>query len=491
MPPRKPLGTSASLCSGETTASPDLTHLFFSTNKLDFAAAGLTQAPGSAYDDDLATGRVELISKTASGNIPQDPAFAATPSSGEPGGGKVVPGGAEEFLRFPAVSTDGSHVLISTATAGTPLCDGDEIGFAGCPHFTGTPIHLYMRVGGGLGVTYEIAESPTTHEPAAVNYVGMTPDGKHVYFTSEQHLTHEDESHTGRSLYMWSENEGDPTLTLISKPDPGSPPAPVTPPPAPGALRQAKLGFRGWNRKRRRDPLDHRLRRPTLLGLRRLLAGRRPRRQRHLRHRHRLQNGDIYFYSPEQLDGDRGVPGQQNLYDYRAAEATLRYVATFTPEHRCGSGFHNWSICSEGPILRLNVSPDDSHVAFLTASQLTSYDNTDAQAGCGESFEREAEEPKPGPLRCTELYSYTPAGGRSSVTPATPDGRPPSTNVFASQDGLFMTDDGRTFFSTTESLVPSDTNEGRDVYEYVDGRPQLITPGTGTAAAEAPGIARR
>ena len=46
-----------------------------------------------------------------------------------------------------------------------------------------------------------------------------------------------------------------------------------------------------------------------------------------------------------------------------------------------------------------------------------------------------------------------------------------------------MTEDGRTFFSTTESLVPADTNQGSDVYEFVDGRPQLITPGTGTATA--------
>jgi hypothetical protein len=51
-----------------------------------------------------------------------------------------------------------------------------------------------------------------------------------------------------------------------------------------------------------------------------------------------------------------------------------------------------------------------------------------------------------------------------------------------------MTNDGRTFFSTTESLVPTDTNEGEDIYEYVDGRPQLITSGTGTAQLGATGI---
>ena len=42
-----------------------------------------------------------------------------------------------------------------------------------------------------------------------------------------------------------------------------------------------------------------------------------------------------------------------------------------------------------------------------------------------------------------------------------------------------MTNDGRAFFTTDDALVHGDTNEAQDVYEYVDGRPQLITPGTG------------
>jgi hypothetical protein len=42
-----------------------------------------------------------------------------------------------------------------------------------------------------------------------------------------------------------------------------------------------------------------------------------------------------------------------------------------------------------------------------------------------------------------------------------------------------MANDGRTFFATTEPLVPQDTNGKRDIYEYVEGRPQLISTGTG------------
>jgi hypothetical protein len=41
-----------------------------------------------------------------------------------------------------------------------------------------------------------------------------------------------------------------------------------------------------------------------------------------------------------------------------------------------------------------------------------------------------------------------------------------------------MADDGRVFFASADSLVPRDQDGGKiDVYEYVGGRPQLITTG--------------
>jgi hypothetical protein len=47
-----------------------------------------------------------------------------------------------------------------------------------------------------------------------------------------------------------------------------------------------------------------------------------------------------------------------------------------------------------------------------------------------------------------------------------------------------MSDDGRTFFTTSDALVPQDTNETEDVYEYVESRPQLISSGTSAANGE-------
>ncbi len=96
------------------------------------------------------------------------------------------------------------------------------------------------------------------------------------------------------------------------------------------------------------------------------------------------------------------------------------------------------------------------HMAFLTGSNVTGYDNQ------GHS----------------EMYLYRPATDEMTCVSCLPSGEPPGPDVIASHNGKFLTDDGRTFFETNDALVPQDTNEAGDVYEYVDGRPQLITSGT-------------
>ena len=48
-----------------------------------------------------------------------------------------------------------------------------------------------------------------------------------------------------------------------------------------------------------------------------------------------------------------------------------------------------------------------------------------------------------------------------------------------SSNGLSLTDDGRVFFATREQLVLRDTNGTQDVYEWKDGKQQLISNGVG------------
>jgi DNA-binding beta-propeller fold protein YncE len=435
--------SSIGLCSGETKASGDLSHIAFSSNKLSFAengiahTPGLIKAPGSAYDNDVAAQTVTLISKLPSGkDIPQDPAVAAIPpeiSSGKGFAGIEQPGGEQEFIRFPAISTDGSHILMSTGTTVTPLCYRGTAGPKVCQRFIDTPVHLYMSIDDAVAV--EIAAGKPVH------YVGMTPEGSRVFFTSEEQLTAEDKD-TSTDLYMWSEAgqlDGHP-LTLISKGDNAG---------AAGEPGNSDGCSASWTAKC--DVLPY-----SGYAYSWLLGGKGG---NGISDSAIAANGDIYFYSPEQLDGDRGVLGQQNLYDYRGGE--VRYVTTLNPEARCENTGYNELICGEGPIERLEVTPEDTHMAFVTATRLTSYENA-------------------GHL---EMYSYTPSSGAIVCDSCNPDGKPATADVSASQDGLFLTNDGRTFFSTTEALVPQDTDEAEDVYEYVDGRAQLITPGTGTGTA--------
>ena len=49
-------------------------------------------------------------------------------------------------------------------------------------------------------------------------------------------------------------------------------------------------------------------------------------------------------------------------------------------------------------------------------------------------------------------------------------------------NGLFMSDDGRMFFSTPDALVAQDTDGVIDSYEFVSNRPQLLSSGTADRA---------
>jgi hypothetical protein len=107
--------------------------------------------------------------------------------------------------------------------------------------------------------------------------------------------------------------------------------------------------------------------------------------------------------------------------------------------------------------MRIQVTPSGSHAAFVTASQLTSYDNAGKEM----------------------MYVYDAATEGIACVSCNPTGDPPQNSVRASIFGIFMSDDGRAFWSTKDPLVDRDTNEDTDIYEYSGGRPQLISSGIG------------
>jgi hypothetical protein len=400
----------AKASSGDYQPSPDFSHLAISSNNVAFAPNGLTTAPGSAYDYDVETGSTTIISLTAGGhNIAQEPGAAGS-----------FP---EEFIFFPdtsprmvgaaainpGVSTDGSHILM--ATSGEPLN-----GYLG----PAKPQHLYMRVKDA--VTYDVSKG---HD---VNYVGMTSDGSKVFFTSPEQLT-SDDTDNSMDLYMWSE-EGD-KLTLLSKGSGGGNRDDCNASWTSGCDVVPVEGFAN-----------------TDGSLTSYLAD--------TDYPIATKSGEIYFYSPEQLDGTKGLPGAQNLYVYR--EGAAHFVTLFPNPAPETCSIQDAGACSNGPIGRIEVTPDGDHMAFVTASRVTSFDNAGFQ----------------------EMYTYDPASGKILCVSCAPDGSRPTVDVRASYTGLYMTNDGRTFFATNDPLVRRDTDEASDVYEFVDGRPQLITSGTAT-----------
>ncbi len=407
-----------SLCPGDVTASADLSHFVYASEWNAFTPEGKQTPPGSVYDNNTRTGTTEIASKQPDGK----------PIESEPGDRAGDP------LQIPAVSSDGSSILIAAggvgpcgqATCSTPPC-GSFFGPAvRCPMQAS---HLYMRV--DQAVTYDVSLGHDVH------YVGMTPDGSKVYFTTDEALLPEDEN-TSTDLYMWSAEKAkqeEPALTLISKPNEG-------------ADNEDNCNAT-WTSQCDVVPYSD----SSYCTLSSGVGG-------NCRSDNSIaaENGDIYFFSPSQLVGSLGIPNKENLYDFRNGK--LQYVTTFTAGSFCYESAISYisdSACSDTPIVRMQVSPTDSHMAFVTNSPVTGYNNA-------------------GHL---EMYTYEPSTKQIVCVSCIPSGAPPTGDVEASQDGLFMTDDGRAFFTTEDALVSGDTNHGEDVYEYVGGQPQLITTGTG------------
>jgi hypothetical protein len=410
---------------GTARLSKDGTHYAFSSANVAFTPDGLTTGSGSVYDNDIQTGTVKKISVLADGSdLPHEPG-AQTP----------------DFLNIPAVSNDGSHVLIEAPIHGacgrTSPCaqlpftcsESYEEQFAlnGCP--TNLPSHLYMRVNDA--VTYDVSEGHV------VKYFGMTSDGSKIFVSSDERLTADDHD-SSADLYVWDENTT-PHYTRISTGEGGT-----------GDTDQCAAK---WISGCGAEFVKTKLFPGTgLLGFIPLV-------QTPSDDTISSQSGDVLFYSPELLESGNGIPGARNLYLFRNGQVHL--VA---------------SLREPSVIQRMQISPDGSHIAFATDEQLTGYDNGAADGTCETGGNGIAHT---GP-RCVEMYGYESDTGRIFCASCRPDGLPPSEDVEASHGGRFMTDDGRIFFSTLESLVPSDADGLRDTYEFVDNRPQLISSGTNT-----------
>lgn len=123
---------------------------------------------------------------------------------------------------------------------------------------------------------------------------------------------------------------------------------------------------------------------------------------------------------------------------------------------------------SEGDAGAGLVSPDGAWLAFQSTKSLTSYDNTVSGQSTQEVFLYDAAANQ---LTCASCNpsGEAPVGAETSLPTATQ--RP-------------LSDGGRLLFDTREALVPSDTNEQVDVYEYENDQLSLISSGTSSTESK-------
>ncbi|MET0602499.1 MAG: hypothetical protein ABW167_10950 [Baekduia sp.] len=177
-----------------------------------------------------------------------------------------------------------------------------------------------------------------------------------------------------------------------------------------------------------------------------------------------------YFVSPEQLDGTRGADGAINMY--LAEAGTVRFVATLDGSDPV-FGAINGSV-SNSPLSRaVRFTPDGSKLLFESRAPLTGYDN----AGHIEIY-----------VHASATDSLTCASCRPSGAPPTGDaslreGPGPSSSEQFSQDPMQPANadehGDHIFFSSSDALVPQDTNGRWDVYEQTvsNGGVALISSG--------------
>ncbi len=167
--------------------------------------------------------------------------------------------------------------------------------------------------------------------------------------------------------------------------------------------------------------------------------------------------------------GDKAQAGKHNLYAWAGGAPT--FIATLLPADNAftATGW-DWAY---SPLRRTaEASPGGGWLAFSSKARLTGFDNT---GPC--IVPSGTENYKPGP--CAEIFLYQASTGELRCASCTPSGAAPAGDSVLRQlaggnaalpQPHYLTDSGRLFFDSSDSLSPADTN-GRveDVYEFEPG----------------------
>jgi hypothetical protein len=165
----------------------------------------------------------------------------------------------------------------------------------------------------------------------------------------------------------------------------------------------------------------------------------------------------LYFRAKGPAVPGQGNPEQYNLYLWH--DGSISFVANLSSD-----------LVDTSPIYtRYRLSSNARYLTFAAVERLTSYDNTDSITGQPDS----------------EVYRYDAVSKILTCISCNPDGgapegpssipgppvRPHNLTPGASPDGNVV-------FDSSDALVPNDVNGKEDVYEWENGRAQLISSGT-------------
>lgn len=157
--------------------------------------------------------------------------------------------------------------------------------------------------------------------------------------------------------------------------------------------------------------------------------------------------------------------GKPNLYFYESGAGT-RFIATLAAQDGAGGPLNDWGAKNDANYTEstAQASPGGRYLAFSSIASLTGYDNVGTCLVGGAK----------GP--CREAFLYDSASARLVCASCNPTGEPPvgSATLRRTANGAsgtprarYLTDEGRLYFDTGDSLSSRDTNEGvEDVYEY-------------------------
>ena len=338
---------------------------------------------------------------------------------------------------------------VSGATRNAVSADGSKIFFTvPDPHGSGTgcwtggsvnPPELYMRLGGTKTVELSTPAAGVneSHGQQPAVYVGAAADGSKVFFMSESELTKDDEGIAGPELYEYDTETG--VLTRVSRGEKGN---------AAGNVRNV----------------------PAISA----------------------DGSAVYFTSASALTSNApSVSGDEvNLYRYDTGTEVTTYVATVEgADYPSDVADRWWNFASGKEEVGLDAAanwyttPDGRYLVFASRRDLTGYDTTAASFvdcpgvdGAGSNG------------HCTEVYRYDSVQRSLLCVSCDPSGTPPTSNALFARSAVrsdspggpprpISNDGSYVFFDTADALVPQDTNEALDVYEWHAGGVSLISSG--------------